>query len=235
MRSLIMQAHNVIASLEGRKTQTRRIITPQPFADGEMNGDVMWRWHCGRLPAGYCHTNVAGMLNVALGVCPYGKVGDRLYVKETCWIDKKPTSLGLRAFFENRDVVFRDRARPMGKCPLPCTAETMDLPGSCQRRVNSRHMPQWASRLWIELTHVGIERVQEIVESDAKAEGVGLEQTDPTDTPTFDASGAYTYCPKRSHVAGFMSTWDTINNSRGRRWSDNPWVWVLEYKPVERK
>jgi energy-coupling factor transporter ATP-binding protein EcfA2 len=79
-------------------------------------------------------------------------------------------------------------------------------------------MPRWASRITLDLVDVRIERLQDISEADAIAEGV--ERNYLTDEDSFPCSSA---------AAGFRTLWDSINPAHG--WAINPWVWVVEFKP----
>lgn len=87
----------------------------------------------------------------------------------------------------------------------------------------SIHMPRWASRLTLEITGARVERVQEIGEADAKAEGIRDLLTRP-DTVTVKPA-----------TACFIRLWDSINATRSFGWDANPWVWVVEFKRVEQK
>ena len=128
--------------------------------------------------------------------CPYGQPGDRLWVRET-WrstrVDKTPAPCIYRA----------DGGKtPYGKPWIP-----------------SIHMPRWASRITLEITGVWVERVQEISEENAKAEGV---------TPSIVGQDL----DHLRYRAGFQSLWDSINAKRGYGWDANPWVWVLTFRRV---
>ena len=91
-------------------------------------------------------------------------------------------------------------------------------------------MPQWASRIMLEIVNVRVEGVQDITRDDALAEGVK------------PRNGYYEIeLPERHHaravetntaVGTFCVLWDCINNEQGKRWNDNPWVWVIEFKKV---
>ena len=76
---------------------------------------------------------------------------------------------------------------------------------------SSRFLPKWAARIWLEVTGVKVERVQDISIKDAFAEGVSTQQ----------ASHAQPF---------FQSLWDSLNAKRGYSWKSNPWVWVYEFK-----
>lgn len=79
-------------------------------------------------------------------------------------------------------------------------------------------MPRWASRITLELTGVRVERVREISEEDAKAEGITA--------PMYPRKGEPTY------RLAYRYLWDSLNAKRGFGWNKNPWVWVLEFKPI---
>lgn len=82
------------------------------------------------------------------------------------------------------------------------------------------HMPRWASRLLLEITDVRIERLLDISEEDARAEGA------PRGVWEFDRDG------ECSHRIGFAHLWDSINDKVGYNWNANPWVWVICFKRV---
>jgi|SRR6185437_12419449 len=139
-RPILFSGPEVRATLEGRKDQTRRIVKPQPDADGlvKMKGKPWWEDTSGRVYR-----------------CPFGVPGDRLWVKETWgydWFDEGQ----MRA---HKTVVYRadDCARPKDQGgPAPWHP--------------SIHMPYWASRITLEVTQVRVQRAQEISEEDAMAE-----------------------------------------------------------------
>jgi hypothetical protein len=79
-------------------------------------------------------------------------------------------------------------------------------------------MPRWASRITLEITAVRVERVQDITEEDAEAEGA-LSCYEPDEAEHPDGC-----------VCQFRNLWDTINSKRGYGWDVNPWVWVVEFR-----
>ncbi|NGZ06600.1 MAG: hypothetical protein G8237_09605 [Magnetococcales bacterium] len=195
----------VRAILEGRKTQTRRVIKPQPSFNSLEPGSVKWKdrcfieWSDKETPAAQLAT-----------FCPYGKPGDRLWVRETFAIVPRTAyvrSVGVQQILRPDDyhdaAIFRasfDRA--IGKVWRP-----------------SIHMPRWASRITLEITDIRVERLQDISDPDAKAEGVML----PDRTCTM-YHGIW-----RDE---FQRLWDSINAKRGHGWNVNPWVWVIEFRRV---
>jgi hypothetical protein len=184
-RPIIFSAPMVQAILDGRKTQTRRIVKPQP--------DECW-WPIQNRTAG-CSDAVfqseagLGRREVHRIRCPYGSPGDRLWVRET-W---RPSQVEGKAWY----------AATCGD-------------GLHGRWRPSIHMPRWASRLTLEITGVRVERVQEISEADAYAEGIA-----PWTSPE------QTFSP----VVRYHELWDSINGPGS--WASNPWVWVLSFKRID--
>jgi hypothetical protein len=131
-------------------------------------------------------------------VCPYGQPGDRLWVRERI---SKPLPLDVESKCFTGYYFAGDEERKIKWIP-------------------SIHMPRWASRITLEVTSVRVERLQEITEADAKAEGV----TKPSDHPLCvgDCRTAY---------SRFKELWDRINAERAV-WESNPWVWVVTFKRV---
>jgi len=84
-------------------------------------------------------------------------------------------------------------------------------------------MPRIASRITLEVTGVRVQRLQEITNDDALAEGV--------DVSAYHANGAEAI-RKTSGILAYMDVWESINGGRGFGWSTNPWIWVVEFKRV---
>ncbi|KKL73500.1 hypothetical protein LCGC14_2074310, partial [marine sediment metagenome] len=148
--------------------------------------------------------------------CPYGQVGDRLWVRETFCIacDEAVAST-------TGDDIARNK---------PCyRAEPANQPAQdfCEfpHWKPSIHMPRWASRITLEITGVKVERVQDISEEDAKAEGVTAKYV--------GGSLSLANMDYLSYQAGFCEVWDSINAKRGYGWDVNPWDWALTFKVVE--
>ena len=175
--------------------------------------------------------------------CPYGQVGDRLWVRET-W---KPHCDC------NADGEI-DEAHPLGTCVKYKADGAMVKPDLwdeaeghwCEEREEtpqwrpSIFMPRWASRLTLEITGIRAERLQEITDAGAKAEGVcSVWSDDMGETPgrvvyftDADGKGGCHDTAKRA----YQCLWDSINlkrNGSRYRWEANPWVWVIQFKRVE--
>lgn len=130
---------------------------------------------------------------------PYGQPGDRLWVRETFMQETQ---------FEPCAVRYRATDEPFVLGP-PIGNIAKDWRPSI-------HMPRWASRITLELTGVRVERLQDISEADATAEGVDY---DPEDCP---------FAGVRTAVHAYRNLWDKINGAGS--WDANPWVWVIEFR-----
>ena len=196
----------VQALLGGRKTQTRRVMKPQPGgppSEGayfdDYDGGPQWNWWT-------ADNRVCN--NAPIVRCPHGNPGDLLYVRESFWdrTDRLSETHDLNAIH-----YVADGWRP--------PEETVHL----RRKRPSIHMPRWASRLTLKLTDIRVERVQEISEADAMAEGCTLPEGYE------ELAIAFFKQPCREV---FIDLWDSINGKRGYGWDANPWVWVLEFEVI---
>ena len=215
-RPILFSGSMVRAILDGRKTQTRRVLKDrfwdiQSGPENCMNG---FR----RIDGGCAVFEIQDTVDSTHEYkirCPYGVPGDTLWVRE-CWGTPDadhPQCVDGRKPQQGDHMVYR--ANPADDYQwgsgLPSQGGFVWRP--------SIHMPRWASRITLEVTDVRIERVQEISVDDAIAEGVWL---DPPDAHGF-----------RSEVQGaFRELWDSINAKRGFGWEANPWVWALAFKRI---
>jgi hypothetical protein len=187
-RPIIFSGDMVRVILDGRKTQTRRVIKPQPkiihalYPDASIETERIFRRGDQRIH------------------CPYGIPGDRLWVRETFC---HATLTGYDARKDGGDYWYR--ATDEGLCDGPWKP--------------SIFMPRWASRILLEITEVRVERVQDISEKDAGAEGAWR-------TPA--GCSHYSIEPPE-----FETLWDSINAKRGYSWESNPWVWVISFRRIE--
>jgi hypothetical protein len=228
-RPIIMGAESVRAILEGRKTQTRRVVKPQPKFIGAPN-----------VPFKTDDANPRGIID-----CPYGKVGDRLWVRENwgvvshtfdeneniCdWKPNRPATpiqeLKFGTGYYDGHVIYEADGGFEWNAGDDCSIETKSDWKS------SMFMPRSASRITLEITDIRVERVQDITAKDATAEGVGrLFEIDVA----FD--GKFTDIPFNMEeglaVHQFARLWDSINAKRGYPWEKNPCVWVLTFKVVQ--
>ena len=223
-------AEMVMAIREGRKTVTRRVISEN---DCWRNG-LSKKHNVVSLDAAYpvtdgislrvpyrhkndpdCEGSNCGAWRVYLR---WGK-GDLLWVKESyChgieWDDCKPSEVD--PLCGGNDIwYFADGERP--------------TEGWGKKR-SSRFMPKWVARTWLEVVSVRPERVQDITEEDAIAEGICVDEVRGR-YQTAKGIGAYA---GNARLA-FRWLWDSINAKRGYLWQSNPWVWRIEFKRVNHK
>lgn len=203
-RPILFSGPMVRAILDGRKTQTRRIMKPQPTYDG------FWWSHKGYSCGG--EKQFRDGLPLFVG-CPYGVVGDRLWVRETCCSDG--WSVHYLADNDHREF---------GETRYDDVIKLHHYSGGFSRQVPSIHMPRWASRITLEITGVRVERLNEISESDAYREGVTIPSGQ-----SFASNGN----PELRNEArcAFQSLWNSINGPES--WAANPFVWVIEFKRIE--
>jgi hypothetical protein len=249
-RPILFNGEMVRAILEGRKTQTRRALKYQNFRD-DIGTNAFGR-PCANLIASDKRSErvivgKAGQTPVDLYrewmKCPHGKIGDRLWVRETFAINCIRTGFGKIPKTEpdlsaSGGLVYRSDGDWEDQFEI--------IDGDCPPWRPSIHMPRWASRITLEITDVRVERLQDISEEDAKTEGV-----EPLDhfreEPDFNKCGQCggtrrcsalgannvvifdtdcTICD--SYRKRFSILWSSIYEN----WSENPWVWVIEFKKV---
>ena len=169
--------------------------------------------------------------------CPYGKVGDRLWVRET-W---HPIGDSGGLWFRAGIPVYRAGMRT-GEWAADDKVMGVALPADIKWKP-SIFMPRWASRLTLEITGVRVERAQDITEEDALAEG-SHEWLNSHSGRAYDnaCEAACRWTKRLNRSAGvcssrgeFAALWDSINKKRGFGFDDNPWVWVLEIRPMNER
>ena len=200
-RPILFSAPMVRALLDGRKTQTRRVFKPE-----RMTWDAKGRYTTHAMRGGEVVMTGSGpfLPNDWLHYCPYGQPSDRLWVRET-WSDNSATHVpGI-----NQRVYYR-----------------ADYPEGSYKSVlhwhPSIHMPRWASRITLEITGVRVERLQDISEADAIAEGVSY---DPGEGGTYWVPGLG--CSSDTATGSYRLLWESINGPGS--WGANPWVWLVEF------
>lgn len=224
----------VRAKREGAKTQTRRILKPQPdprCTEAFRGEDGIWRFSrpIARFPVS--HSDDDQIIRFA--------AGDILWVREAWRVDASfdhlsPKQIESRCLFAGYKQGWAPIAYEAGGySPSWGTNGWHEL----GRKRASMHMPRWASRLTLEVTGVKVERLQDISEADAKAEGIeyavrpfGDWKLIPGiwDLDSFDATGAATREPPPRIKYAYL--WNTINKADGTRWADNPWVVAVIFK-----
>lgn len=216
-RPIIFSGPMVRAILDGRKTQTRRVLKPPPgkgwylrTSTGAALGKILSSHpKKGRFGAFFRREIFpdSGKFELDLSPCPYGQPGDRLWVRET-W------ALGADYARDDGFVVYKADEKPQH-------------PTGPWRP--SIHMPRWAARILLEITDLRVERLQCISEADAMAEGVTpLKGGGGPNHFTVGVDGAHLNSPTAG--GAFATLWDWINGDES--WDTNPWVWVVEFRRI---
>ncbi|VGE08822.1 morphogenetic protein [Klebsiella pneumoniae] len=209
---MIFNAEMVRALLDGRKTQTRRPIKWKQtrFTEiGEREDGSKWPWsEDAEHACDFWHP------------CPFGAVGDRIWVREAFRVHSRATDVATLVYKASERNSWTEQTRrvPVAVCNKPATPE---------KWTPSLHMPRWASRILLEITGVRVERLNAISEEDARAEGIidggclncGEPEPCGCANPEPDATDAFAYL------------WQSIYGQEN--WNANPWVWVIEFKRVE--
>lgn len=214
---ILFKPEMVRAILENRKTQTRRILKIQP-AKG---------WTPDLYCTGVPHLGWSNYRRRGDGVweqdgtryyCPYGKPGDRLWVKETfsfprSFDDRKPTQI-----------------LPDPGIEYLAGGTTVNAEHLCDRGKwrPSIFMPRWASRIILEVKDVRVQQLHEITDADAYAEGVQVPVT-PRGKALLCVSQKRPV-PGVGAVPEFAALWESINGKRGFGWDINPWLWRIEFE-----
>lgn len=202
-RPILFSGEMVRAILAGRKTQTRRVV----------KGAALDWLQPGVFTPGF----VAHPEN---HLCPFGVPGDTLWVREKHWIverDGQGVDVPFLVYDDEWDGGF-----VKAKTPLRPWTGPFEKYGPRP----SIHMPRWASRITLRVTGIRVERLQEISEADAKAEGVR----------SFVEDGCFVY---EDYVHGrgtwtmsardsFITLWESLYSHD--YWTANPWVWVVEFE-----
>lgn len=188
----------VRAILNGEKTVTRRIVNPDwvqsDRAPLETSAGEFYFWCSGTRK------------------CPYGEPGERLWVREAWIADAQVNSIAPRELSQGEPIFYpADGHLRQAGC-------SMISRGKCRPSI---HMPRWASRILLEITAVRVERLQDISDEQARAEGYPADRAAETGGSDLDA------------WLWFRSLWGEINGPEA--FAANPLVWVVEFKRVEGK
>lgn len=221
---ILFSTEMIKAILEGRKTMTRRIMKIQPpvniestiyqFATnrtGISDKDYGKHHWLGLSSKNFCSVLDSGQPYFK---CPYGKLGDMLWVRESFAVignevvrDESSGAI----IEETPQYVFRGEKQPhierLYKWKPPI------------------YMPKAAARIWLEITGIRVERLQDISEEDAKVEGAMLWMY-PNGKNAFGEEDFY------SARTCFHSLWKSINGPES--WQSNPWVWVVSFRKIEK-
>jgi len=212
-RPILFSAPMVRAILEGRKMVTRRAVKIQPHSRADI----------GSFGKGQPFIRNPDATKRNPG-CPYGRPGDRLWVRETWYCDHfevmrgpylKPDDLNVSEAIDDGTLVYAADGLTPYEADQPIWKPSI-------------HMPRWASRILLEITDVRVERLQAISDKQAMAEGVRLYADHAALGDWYHVEGKETYSadPRKS----FELLWSSINGPTA--WDANPWVWAVEFKRV---
>lgn len=211
-RPILFSAPMVRAVLDGSKTQTRRIVQIGDHARADLLG---------------CKAGVATFGDrlpddpVPLEKrCPYGKPGDRLWVRET----HAQFAVGNKIGLAPQCVAYRATCREDGSFDY-AQPDGEILGIKVTKWTPAIHMPRWASRITLEITDVRVQRLQAISDEDALAEGI---ERNDDDGVTYYGPLNHGDCRPRE---GFRMLWDSVpGGGPGRSWYADPWCWAITFK-----
>lgn len=230
-RPILFSAPMIRAILNGTKTQTRRVAPISRLDIRQQDeGMVTWSVAFAKPVKGTLASHSGGKLStdqasriVASQFCPYGQPGDRLWVREAFqpllaegsdhWKADWKTGEGYAISYPATDGI-KEWIDPDDNIGSGCKP--------------SIHMPRWASRITLELTGVRVERLWEISEADAIAEGIERSYDQWRDYRT---DQAVNYPNAATPIDSYRTLWEQINGQGS--WDINPWVWVVEFRRLE--
>lgn len=201
-RPILFNAPMVRSIIDGSKTQTRRIMKPQPSMERDCE------------PEGYSWVPMHKGRELSHHQCPYGQPGDQLWVRET-WQPHPEAGV----------------AYPEGTIPSDAVCYSAEFSESERRECGpwkpSIHMPRWASRIQLEITGIRVERLQDISEVDARAEGIYK----PLGSQFWHTDPSSNILPGEKPQWAYRNLWESINGPGS--WEANPWVWVIEFRRIK--
>ncbi len=247
MKGILFKPDMIKAIVEGRKTQTRRLdglkdINKEPDAWKPCGDNGEWTFTVDGKYRQFLHTPILEGFNNLRAPKPRYQVGDVVYIKEAwrigAWNEDMP-AIAVDYKLDNfarEEWLTAPEDYDFEKLWIECSDEASDAgkefdgegqyhwnPGESPCRWRSPlFMPEWAARYFIQITDVRPERLQEITEEDAMAEGCSLMVGVTAGGGMGLASAKYAY----------MKLWDSINPKYP--WASNPWIWVYTFKKVEK-
>ena len=196
-RPILFSGEMVRAILDDRKTMTRRVVKPQPEQDTD------------------CPYHIGTGIERKARICPYGKPGDRLWVRET-FCDRNNNGEQTKPLYRADGQEYED-------------GDGWHFEAKWKPSI---FMPRMYSRITLEITNVRVERLQGISEKDAFAEGIDDESEEYNKAEHFQLGGSQIQGGAPA-IFTFIGLWDSINAKRGYSWESNPWVWVVEFERIK--
>lgn len=234
---ILFQTEMVKATLERRKIQTRRmkgldVINVSP-GDWRIVDTYLKQLAPGQDDYDLRYIFANGKTGQRIEISsPYGRPGDRLWVRET-WLPDPPRDFDGAVMFDGTfphplHLIPTEYQKPQ-YCIYKAPWE-----GAALKYHPAIHMPRWASRITLDIVTIKIERLQNIKEHEAKAEGASRRWRpgDPLFKEAEALTGPYNFKPAiiaSTRRLGFRLLWDSINAKRGFSWEFNPWVSVITY------
>lgn len=220
-KPILFKPELVRAILEGRKTQTRRVMRWQPLPESAFDYPEPDRVWSEIAPTRWARVDDVPSFRSEDGIfrCPFGAAGDRLWVRETWYCDHYDCKPPFGKASAEKIPTFRRHLEYLA------SHDCRDWEAECPSWRPSIHMPRWACRLVLPIAEVRVERLQDISEEDARAEGV-----DPV-----PAHGRWVTRPRHegghwSARPAFAALWDSAyGKTPGGSWDANPWVWVVRW------
>lgn len=212
---ILFSSSMVLALLAGRKTQTRRLVNPQPMPECPFTSfdgrTAIWRRVYSTSPEVSMTSTVR---------CRFAPVGRRLWVRET-WApypeDRQDPATDVCYRADRTTWGSTETDPPNVNRPKPWLDLERNPTLAAPKWRPSLLMPRWASRITLEVTEIRVQRIQDISEEDAAAEGCDVSKED--------------HVPLYSHRATFERLWDTINPAAP--WTSNPWVFAVGFRRID--
>lgn len=234
-RGLIFTGESIAGLLSGVKTQSRRVIMPRN--EGMITGPASEPYSAIEAYGGGARHKASRM---ECRTCPYGVPGDLIWVKEAFALSVFDPE-AMEHDIKNPD----DWDAPVYKADPQKGEWERDGEKIAPPWRSPRFMPKWVARIWLELTGVRVERLQAISEADVLAEGLRRVTKDQGRTykygmadrdglPGTDDIGWPWHRWSADHRAAYASLWDELNAKRGFPWSENWWVWILEFRLIDK-
>lgn len=213
-KPITFSAPMVRALLAGTKTQTRRLVS-KPEYYGCPTGD------CPHSTQAECNAAMAGLVDEISRF----RVGDRVYVREHWrvsdqWDETAPRDLKPRSLTIFCEAGGSIANQSNGKWE-PDSAYPVQRPDWLGRHRQGMHMPRWASRMWLEITDVRVQRLRDISEKDCRAEGLERGAIGGQ-LPAYRGSPDLEW---RVYAdAAYGDLWNSLHTEPGTTWADNPWI-----------